>query len=210
MALESNRENDDAKGSDPESLAGHFLISELEMADPNFYRTVVLMITHSDQGAFGLVVNRKADVTLADLLPEFDTQRGQETPVYVGGPVQQEYLFMVHSELPEGEPSPQAISPAPGIIFEPSFDHARNFFDDEHWDAIPPDDRPRIHLYLGYSGWAPGQLEWELSQGAWIVHPAKPKIVFHPQPDKGWKDALREKGGLLKVFADTDQNPSLN
>ncbi len=210
MALESNRDSDGAKRSYPESLAGYFLISELEMADPNFYRTVVLMITHNHNGAFGLVVNRRSEATLADILPEYDSPRGKETPVYVGGPVQQEYLFMVHSDLPAGAPSPQSISPAPGIIFEPSFEHAKLLFDEEKWQSIPPDDRPRIHLYLGYSGWSPGQLEWELEQGAWMIHPARPKIVFHPRPDEGWKDALREKGGLYKVFADTDQNPSLN
>lgn len=194
----------------PPSLKGHFLISESNMADPNFYQTVVLMLEHNEEGAFGLVVNRKSHLALCDVLPRFnESNRGVATPIYVGGPVQQEYLFVLHSELPEG-PSPTAQSPVPGVYFEPAFGHIEHYFNDHVWDTMPPDDRPHIHLFLGYSGWAPGQLERELEQGSWMTVEANSRIVFHRNPEQGWKEALREKGGIYKVFAESNQHPGLN
>ena len=148
---------------------------------------------------------------LADILPRFqDSKRAARTPVYVGGPVQQEYLFVLHSELLSGEKSDSRTESIKGVFFEPSFKMMENYFDDQHWESIPADDRPHIHLYLGYSGWAPGQLEKEMSLGSWIIHPARPRIVFHENPEEGWKDALRSKGGIYQVFADSNQNPGLN
>ncbi|MBI3394856.1 MAG: YqgE/AlgH family protein [Spirochaetia bacterium] len=194
----------------PASLKGYFLISESNMPDPNFYQTVVLMIDHNKDGAFGLVVNRRSHLTLGDILPKFAGQRGFGTPIYVGGPVQQEYLFCIHSELPDGKVADTSSVPVHGVFFEPSFRNLEKFFEDETWDSIPADDKPDIHLYLGYSGWAPGQLEKEMEMGSWMVHPAGPRIVFHENPEQGWKDALREKGGIYRVFADSNQDPGLN
>lgn len=181
------------------------------MPDPNFFQTVVLMLEHNKEGAFGLVVNRRSKLTLGDIMPKYNTPRGQSTPIYVGGPVQQEYLFVLHSEMPDSHESSESIMrPVKGVVFEPSFQNVEHFFDAEQWDAIPADDQPSIHLFLGYSGWAPGQLEKEMQMGSWVVHPAAPKIVFHPDPEQGWKAALKEKGGIYRVFAETDQNPTLN
>ncbi len=194
----------------PQSLKGFFLISESNMTDPNFFQTVVLMLEHNNEGAFGLVVNRKSQLTLGDIIPRFATTRGFASPVFVGGPVQQEYLFVLHSELPDQDKSDSSLEPVAGIIFEPSFKNLEKYFEEESWNSIPIDDRPQIHLFLGYSGWAPGQLEKEMESGSWIYHRAAPKIVFHENPEKGWKDALREKGGIYKIFADSNQNPNLN
>ncbi|MFO7781585.1 MAG: YqgE/AlgH family protein [Spirochaetia bacterium] len=194
----------------PDSLTGYFLISEAEMMDPNFFRTVVLIINHDENGAFGLVVNRKSSLTLGDVLPEFDDPRGAILPLYVGGPVQQEFLFVVHSPYTDHEPSEASIEPVEGVIFEPAFEEVQELFHAEGWNALPAAVRPKVLLFLGYSGWAPGQLETELEDGAWILHKARPHIVFHPNPEEGWKDALRDKGGLYRIFADTDQKPSTN
>ncbi|MCR9142014.1 MAG: YqgE/AlgH family protein [bacterium] len=195
----------------PDSLKGYFLISESNMPDPNFFQTVVLILEHNKEGAFGLVVNRRSRLLLADILPQFDGERGATTPIYVGGPVQQEYLFVLHSDMPEGhESSENIMQPVPGVVFEPAFSQVERLFETAAWEEIPADDRPSIHLFLGYSGWAPGQLEKEMQMGSWMIHPATPKIVFHNDPEQGWKDALREKGGIYRVFAESDQNPTLN
>ncbi len=180
------------------------------MPDPNFYQTVVLMLEHNNEGAFGLVVNRRSNLSLADILPRLDNERGRHTPVYVGGPVQQEYLFVVHSEIVDHQGSGSVIRPAKGVVFEPSFQQVERFFDPEIWENIPADDRPNIHLFLGYSGWAPGQLENEMKLGSWIFQAAKAGIVFHPDPENGWKEALRDKGGIYRIYADTNQDPALN
>ncbi len=195
----------------PSSLKGYFLISESNMPDPNFYQTVVLILEHNQEGAFGLVVNRRSHLTLGDIITKFNSERAYGTPVYVGGPVQQEYLFVLHSDLPDQtEVSSTRLRTIDNVYFEPSFQKLERYFDDETWDRIPADDRPHIHLFLGYSGWAPGQLEKEMNHGSWIIHPASHRIVFHSNPEIGWKDALRAKGGIYQFFADSEQNPSLN
>lgn len=197
--------------SEPISLKGNFIISESNMPDPNFFQTVVLVLEHNQEGAFGLVVNRRSHLALGDIIPKGDGRQRENIPVYIGGPVEQEYLFVLHAELPDDEkPSESSIEPAPGIIFEPFFKRIEKYFDIDFWNSIPADDRPAIHLFLGYSGWAPGQLEKEMKTGSWIIHPASSRIVFHHDPEAGWKNALREKGGIYKVFADSDQEPSLN
>lgn len=194
----------------PESLKGKFLISEANMQDPNFRQSVVLMVEHNDEGAFGLVVNRQSSLCLGDILPDFQGEVGATTVVYVGGPVQQEFLFAVHSRLVDAVPSPTAIPVVDGVWFEPGFRNIDRYFRTATTEALPPDDLPKIHLFLGYSGWGPGQLEREMREGSWILHPASEKIVFHANPQEGWRDALREKGGIYRVFANTNPDPSLN
>ncbi|MDH5654985.1 MAG: YqgE/AlgH family protein [Spirochaetia bacterium] len=194
----------------PESLKGYFLISESNMSDPNFYQTVVLILEHNHEGAFGLVVNRCSKLTLGDVMPDYQNERGYSCPIYVGGPVQQEYIFVLHSDVPGVENSESSIKPVEGVVFEPSFRKLENYFNVDYWKTLPIEDRPDIHIFLGFSGWAPGQLENEMKQGAWVIHKASARIVFHKNPEEGWKDALRDKGGIYKIFADSKQSPHLN
>ncbi|TVR90078.1 MAG: YqgE/AlgH family protein [Spirochaetaceae bacterium] len=193
----------------PDSLAGHFLISETDLLDPNFFRTVVLMTDHGAAGAFGLVVNRKSTAGLKDLIPDFENDPAGDIPVYVGGPVEQQYLFVLHSGIPTRFRSDHSVSPTPGVIFEPLTEPLVHFLRDE-WRAIPLEDRPKIHLFAGYSGWGPLQLESELEAGAWYIHRATADIVFHADPEKGWHDALSKKGPLYKIIAETGIRPSMN
>jgi putative transcriptional regulator len=198
------------KNGYPESLKGCFLISESRMADPHFFQSVVLIIEHTEDGAFGLVVNHRSALRLSDVLPRADSLRAQNTPLYAGGPVQQDFLLVVHSHTWQDQLSPTASEIIPGIFFEPSFRAVEDFFDDNKWNTIPEDDQPKIHLFLGYSGWSPGQLESELQSGSWMIIPASEALVFHPEPDSGWRDALKEKGGIYKIFAESNQDPRLN
>lgn len=179
------------------------------MSDPNFHRTVVLIIEHTQDGAFGLIVNRRSNLALADILTEFQTDTGQETAVYVGGPVQQEFLFAIHSSIPESITA-SSIQVVDDVIFEPAFRNIDQYFREEYLETLQPNDQPKIHLYLGYSGWGPGQLEKEINDGSWMTVKATSKIVFHPNPEEGWQVALRQKGGIYKVFADTNPDPNLN
>ena len=89
----------------PESLKGYFLMSENNMLDANFFQTVVLMLEHNRDGAFGLIVNRRSNFTLKALSTQDAPMRSDDLYVYMGGPVQQEYLFVLHSEMPEGHQS---------------------------------------------------------------------------------------------------------
>ena len=200
---------DPARQQIPESLEGYFLISETDLMDPNFFRTVVLITDHNDKGAFGLVVNRRSTAQLYEVLPGFSENDAGAIPVYVGGPVQQEYLFVLHSGLPENTQSQHAETPAPGVVFEPATEPLVTWLQND-WTSIPPDDRPRLHLFAGYSGWGPGQLEDEIRHGAWYVHKATADIVFHAEPEQGWKEALSRKGEIYRIIAETGYRPSIN
>ncbi len=193
----------------PNDLTGYFLISGTDLNDPNFYRTVVLIVEHNSDGAFGLVVNRQSDVRLGSLLGELEDSPAHDILVQIGGPLQQEYLFVLHGELPGYELSEHATYPAKGVVFEPATEPLVQYLSTA-WAALPADQRPPLRVYAGYSGWGPGQLETELQQDAWFVHPAGAAIVFHPNPDSGWKDALGEKGAFYRIVADTGYMPSMN
>jgi putative transcriptional regulator len=193
----------------PRFLPGYFLISETELLDPNFIRTVVLMIHHDPQGAFGLVVNRQTEATLSALFEKYEDTPQGDIPVFIGGPVEQQYLFVIHSGLPDAYRSEHAAEVVDGVVFEPNFHLIDDYLADE-WPRTPPEDRPHIHLFGGYSGWGPGQLENELKHRSWVILPATREIVFHDNPDEGWNDALRKKGGIYWVVAETGTKPSLN
>ena len=193
----------------PASLEGYFLVSETELVDPNFHRTVVLLVNHNEEGAFGLVVNRPAEITLGDIIAEFEENALGELPAFIGGPVEQHYLFTLHSGLPESALSQYALHPTEGIVFEPVF-HAMEDYLRTDWSTLPEPQRPSINFYLGYAGWGAGQLESELEQNAWLVIPATPEIVFHPDPSEGWNAALTRKGGIYQIIAQTGFKPSIN
>jgi putative transcriptional regulator len=193
----------------PASLQGYFLISETELLDPNFRQTVVLLVNHNEEGAFGLVVNRPAELTLGDVVSEFEELPIGDTPTFIGGPVEQHYLFALHSGLPNSARSEFAMTPAEGITFEPVFQAMETYFRDE-WPQVADEQRPQLAFYLGYAGWGPGQLEGELREKAWLVIPADADIVFHADPEEGWNAALTKKGGLYSIVAQTGSKPSMN
>jgi len=196
----------------PECLQGYFLISEVDLMDPNFHRTVVLITEHNKDGAFGLVVNRRSQLTLGDVIPEFETSVAQTIPVYIGGPLQPEFVFTLHGGLPVELRSEHAVELLPNLVFEPVFDVLGDYLRHKYTPGGLPerDGSESVHLYAGYAGWAEGQLERELSQGAWVVRPASAAHIFNPNPEAGWEAALSEMGGLFKIVAQTGYKPSLN
>ncbi len=192
------------------NLGGYFLISEAELQDPNFQFTVVLIVNHDDSGALGLVINRPSNSTLGDVFPEqFSEHSASHIPLFVGGPVQQEYIFLVQQGLPESYRSDGAIRIKDNIYFEPDVRPVLNFIS-ERWDDLPYHQRPSLRFFAGYSGWAPEQLEQELHLKAWVTHPSSGDIIFNDNPEEGWRKALKKKGGIYWVMGETGSKPSLN
>jgi putative transcriptional regulator len=156
------------------SLAGSFLVARPVIQEPNFRRTVVLLLQHGADGAFGLVVNRQAKV------------EGLPFPVFTGGPCQSPGLLMLHGHsdwADEGPSNPQAAV-APGV-FMGDADCVRRITDPE-----PGQEGLRYRMFLGYSGWGPGQLENELATRAWAVVPASGDVLFETPIDDLWKHLL--------------------
>jgi len=201
----------DASGpaDEPRYLGGYLLISDINLMDPNFHRSVVLMITHDDNGAFGLVVNRPSRFTLGELAEGMGESPAASIPVYIGGPLQQEFLFILHAEFPGSTGSEHTERPAEGVVFEPATQSVVDYLKDE-WSPLPEAERPSVRLYAGYAGWGPGQVEGELKSEAWVVLKATPEIVFHRNPDQGWSDAFGKKGPLHQIILQTGFKPSMN
>ncbi len=194
---------------EPRYLGGHFLISEIDLRDPNFARSVILMITHDDEGAFGLIVNRPSRFSLGELVDGVQESAAASIPVYVGGPVQQELLFMLHAEFPREDREVEGESPVEGVFFEPATDSLLDYLKGA-WSSLPEEDRPAVRLYAGYSGWGPGQVEGELKAQAWLVLKATHDVVFHANPAEAWAESFVKKGPLHEIILQTGFKPSMN
>ncbi len=195
----------------PQFLGGYFLISDFDLADPNFYRSVVLMIDHDDEGAFGLVVNRPSKYSLGEVIDGVDGTPAASIPVYVGGPVQQNALFVLHEAFDEAEVAGErpVEQPVDGVIFEPATKVLVDYLKGA-WGELTEEDRPSVRIYAGYSGWGSGQLEGELKADSWVVLRASKLVVFHPEPEEAWAEALGRKGPLYQIILQTGFKPSMN
>ncbi len=170
------------------SLAGKLLIAMPNLADPNFWQSVVLLGVHSDsEGAFGLIVNRPLEIDLRDILTELGQEAtGHELPeVLAGGPVQPSQGFVVFQRGVH-EPGVDDIAVSDSIAVSGNTETLASLA----LDANPN----RYCLMLGYSGWYPGQLEREIEQNSWLVAPLDSDILFEVPAPERWAAALRSIG----------------
>jgi len=182
-----------------ESLTGHFLVASPQLGDPNFLRTVVLLIQHTDQGALGVVLNRPTSKTVAELWDEVaEAPCESDGPVHLGGPVPGP-IMSLHTNQFFAE-----IEILPGLFFAAQKSNLDSL-------VLHKDDPLRI--FLGHAGWGPGQLENELKEGAWQTMPAKIEYIFHDASDL-WEVVRRDLTGsalqsMLKI-KHVPEDPSLN
>jgi len=169
-----------------ESLAPAFLVAMPQLLDPNFRRTVVLLIHHDADGTFGVVLNRPTDLTATDLCTTLRIGwRGvPEKEIGWGGPVQPQTGWMLFDEE-AAVGSADVTQAGDGIGFAGSLEVLRRLA------ANPPEE---LQLLLGYAGWGPGQLEGELSEGAWLVAPVSREVVFEVEPAAMWEHVVRSLG----------------
>lgn len=152
-------------------LTRHFLIAMPAMVDPHFARTLTLVCEHNENGALGIVVNRPTDMNLQGLLEQVkiapEDHRFKGVPVHFGGPVQVDRGFVLHSPVGAWQ-STLSIGDSIGLTTSKDI-----------LEAVARGNGPeQILVTLGYAGWAPGQLEHELAQNAWLTVPARNDILF--------------------------------
>ena len=166
-------------------LAPAFLVALDTIVDPNFRRTVIFMLNHDEEGAFGLVLNRKSDFSMEDLCENLDLAWKGDPGVTVdwGGPVQPELGWVVLGDTRVDALEVEAITD--GVRFSRSRAVLEQIADN-------PDARARV--FLGYAGWAAGQLESELAQGSWLVVPFSESLLFDVDEDSLWERAVRSLG----------------
>ncbi|MCP5140921.1 MAG: YqgE/AlgH family protein [Gammaproteobacteria bacterium] len=175
-----------AKSAEPR-LDNHFLIAMPALSDPNFARTVTYLCEHNDEGAMGLVVNRPLDVSLNEIFKHIGIDDADPevaaAPIYLGGPVQPERGFVLHSPVGEWE-STMRVTDDIGVTT--SQDVLR---------AMAAGKGPKHALVaLGYAGWGTGQLEAEMIDNAWLSVPAHAAIIFEMPAEQRWRAAAASLG----------------
>jgi len=169
------------------SLKNQLLIAMPNLEDPNFSRTVTFICEHGEHGAMGIVLNRPTDLRLTDILQHMEIgdglgEAGEQT-VYLGGPVEEERGFVLHTHTPPWD-STLAIDDQISITT------SRDIL-----EAMAKGDGPNKTLVaLGYAGWGAGQLERELQENAWLSGPAESSILFDLPAEDRWEAAARLLG----------------
>ena len=171
----------------PDCLAPGLLVSMPHLLDPNFRKTVVLMTAHDpEDGAMGFIANRPLPATVQDVLEGLDIawHGDAREPVWSGGPVLPRSGWVLFGD-DGGRDLDETQEVLPGLYLTASLDHLRELA------QAPPE---RFRLLLGHSGWSGGQLESELSQGAWLTLPAVADELFEGDPEEAWSAAFRKVG----------------
>jgi putative transcriptional regulator len=180
-----------------ESLRGQLLVASPALLDPNFRRTVVLVAEHEEDGTMGLVLNRTAELPVAEAAPVLADLVEPDAMVHSGGPVQPSAVVILA----------QFLDPARAGV--PVFGDVGFVAGDTDFEELEPAVR-RARVFAGLAGWSPGQLEAELERKDWILEPARADDVFADDPDSLWSAVLERKGGSFALLARMPPDPSLN
>lgn len=181
------------------STTGRLLVAEPMLGDPNFDRTVVLVIDHTPEGALGLVLNRPTDLSVAGALPAWDHLATGPAVLHVGGPVEEHSGWcLARLRAPWDRPGFVPVLGDLGLL---------------DLELDPVDVAAAVlalRLYAGYSGWGPGQLDDELAEEAWFVVEADPGDPFLSDGRALWQRILARQGGSLARISLFPPHPSLN
>lgn len=186
-----------------EPLKGKLLVATPNLGDPNFERTVVLVLEHGDEGGLGVVLNRPSELDLAEPLPEWARAGAHPSVVFIGGPVAPSAAVCLARVTATGPGAADADGWLPLLGPVGTLD-----LDRDPDEAIPRLEG--IRVFAGYAGWGPDQLESEIAMGGWFVVEADARDPFSPAPEALWSSVLRRQRGTLALFAAYPADPSLN
>ncbi|MCE2527253.1 MAG: YqgE/AlgH family protein [Actinomycetia bacterium] len=175
-------------------LAGQLLVASPRLVDPNFARTVVVLLNHDEQGAMGLVVNRPTESPVADHLPEWGDRLVAPAVVFYGGPVEPSIAIGLRQSYDTSDGG----TPVPGVGMV-------NLAEEEAEET-----QGGVRVYAGYAGWGAGQLEDEIEEESWIIVPGFATDVFSLSPDRLWAEVLGRQGGKIALLASMPIDPQLN
>lgn len=195
-----HREPGTVGGQAMRSLTGQLLVATPSLRDPNFERTVVLLVAHEAGGALGVVLNRATEVAVSDVLGTWGTLARDPAVIFEGGPVQPESAICLARTRPGVTPR-RGFHRVSGVIGTVDLAGDPELFR----EAVEG-----VRVFAGYAGWSPGQLEGEIKTGSWFVFDALPGDAFVPRPDDLWPMVLRRQGGMLAAVAHYPPDPSMN
>ena len=169
---------------------GVFLVARKGMLDPRFRQSVILLVAHGQAGTLGVIVNRATEVSLKDVLPQLETP-GRKARLYYGGPVGLDTLmFLIRSE----DPLEQSTHVMGDVYFGGDKKTLERLLEEER-------ESHQLRLFVGHSGWAPGQLDSELNRGDWRLFRANAFTVFEKRLDRIWSDFMEPPKSEREVAA---------
>ena len=188
--------------ADAEQMTGRLLVATPKLDDPNFARSVVLLLDHDDDGALGVIISRPTTVPVAEVLPGWSSLVTGPDVLFSGGPVATDSaLGVAVLDGSDEEDAPvgwRPLYPGAGLV---------------DLDA-PPELLAGVltgmRVFAGYAGWGPGQLENEIAEGAWYVVPAETGDLLDPDAEGLWRRVLRRQPGELAFVATCPLDPSQN
>ncbi len=181
-------------------MVGRLLVASPTLTDPNFRRTVVLLLDHNDEGALGIVVNRPLEVDVQAVLPTWQPHVTAPGRLFKGGPVALDSALGVVA-VPGDDTEPVGVKRIIGALGLVDLD-------------TPPEvvvgGVAGLRIFAGYAGWAAGQLEAEIDEGAWYVVDAEARDPFSDTPERLWSQVLRRQRGDLAFLSTYPEDPALN
>jgi len=186
------------KSNNLKPAKGRLLISEPFMGDYYFGRSVVLLAEHNEEGSFGVVLNKSIQAPFNEVLkglPDFDAK------VYIGGPVDTNSLFYIHTL---GEQLEDSLEIAKGLYWGGDIETLREMIQLNQIDPLS------IRFFIGYSGWGIDQLEKELKSNSWLVHKTVGKKILEYPVEGMWKNLLNEMGSKYKFWSKFPIDPNMN
>ena len=180
-----------------ESARGQLLIAGPALLDPNFWRTVLLVVEHSEEGALGVVLNRPSETTVLDAVAQLEDLVDADDPVFIGGPVQPSSVIVL-AEFEDPSDAALVAFADVGVLGTGS-----------SLEELAAGVR-RARAFVGHAGWGPGQLDGELERGDWIVEAARREDAFAEDPKQLWGTELTRKGGSYALLARMPPDPSVN
>lgn len=187
------------------SWAGRLLVATPQLLDPNFARTVILLLQSDEEdGALGLVLNRPTGTEVGEVLNAWHSLTAPPGVVFTGGPVQPNAAIC----LGHGRPGAPAVASYSVLEGSPGTAFGTVDLDAEPADVLTAVSEVRV--FAGYAGWGIGQLEAEVADGSWWVLDALPSDAFTDRPDELWTAVLRRQGAPLAFAASYPEDPTLN
>jgi putative transcriptional regulator len=190
---------------EPESLSGRLLVATPLLGDPNFRRTVILIVEDEpEEGTLGVVLNRPTEVEVGQVLESWTDLVTGPSVVFKGGPVSPNSALAL--ALAQGEEEPLGWRSLDGS----SLMSRIGLVDLEAPPELLAGGITSLRVFAGYAGWGPGQLQAEIEEGAWYVLTGEPTDAFLAEPEQLWPAVLRRQGGDFAIVATYPDDPMLN
>jgi len=186
------------KSNDIKPTPGKILISEPFLMDYYFKRSVILLADHNEEGSFGVIMNKPLSVKLNEVIKDFPDFASQ---IYLGGPVQNDSLFFIHTLGAKIEGSIEVVE---GLYWGGEMEVIKEMIS---LNLIKPD---QIRFYIGYSGWTSNQLEEELKRNSWVVSTENASYLLNTNADVMWAKSLQKLGSSYALWPKFPNDPAQN